>query len=81
MANQPRIAGFRPSPFFCRWPFGAPRFVEKYVARGSPPTTNFRAKESNNFPLPVNLALLERGEERYRFSANCCHGLQGDGTA
>jgi len=23
-------------------------------------------KESNNFPLPVNLALLERGEERYQ---------------
>jgi len=37
-------------------------------------------KESKQFPLPVNLALLERGEERYKIFCTPCHGLQGDGN-
>jgi mono/diheme cytochrome c family protein len=37
-------------------------------------------KDSNNFPLPINLELLERGEERYKIFCTPCHGLQGDGN-
>jgi len=37
-------------------------------------------KDSNNFPLPLNPALLERGEERYKIFCTPCHGLQGDGN-
>jgi len=58
------------------------RLVENTVARGfaSPTTELFVPKESNNFPLPVNLELLERGEERYKIFCTPCHGLQGDGN-
>jgi hypothetical protein len=40
----------------------------------------FVPKDSNNFPLPVDLKLLERGEERYKIFCTPCHGLQGDGN-
>jgi mono/diheme cytochrome c family protein len=36
-------------------------------------------KESNVFPLPLTIALLERGQDRYKIFCSPCHGLQGDG--
>jgi mono/diheme cytochrome c family protein len=51
------------------------------VARGSLAEDQFViAKESNAFPLPLDLALLERGKERYEAFCTPCHGLQGDGN-
>jgi hypothetical protein len=51
------------------------------VARGSFANDElFVPKESNNFPLPVNLELLERGQGRYEIFCTPCHGLQGDGN-
>ena len=80
MANQPKNRPLSPSEFF-----GDGRSerapVENTVARGSIADDQlFVPKDSNNFPLPVDLDLLERGEERYNIFCTPCHGLQGDGN-
>ncbi|HEV1993040.1 MAG TPA: cytochrome c [Candidatus Acidoferrum sp.] len=80
MANQPKNRPLSPSSFFEDGRSERP-LVENTVERGA--LTNdelFVPKESNNFPLPVNLDLLERGEERYKIFCTPCHGLQGDGN-
>ena len=80
MGNQPKNKPLSPSDFFAdgrseRAP------VENTVARGALDNDELMvAKESNNFPLPVNEALLERGEDRYKIFCTPCHGLQGDGN-
>src|SRR5258705_2995085 len=80
MANQPKNKPLSPSPFFEDGRSGRP-LVENTVARGSFANDElFVPKESNNFPLPVNLELLERGEGRYQIFCTPCHGLQGDGN-
>src|ERR1700686_1373762 len=66
MGNQPKNLPLSPSGFFAdgrseRAP------VENTVARDAMVNDDLIvAKDSNNFPLPVNQALLERGEERYK---------------
>src|SRR5882762_5199373 len=80
MANQPKNRPLSPSPFFEDGRSERP-LVENTVARGSLANDElFVPKQSNNFPLPVNLELLERGEERYKIFCTPCHGLQGDGN-
>jgi hypothetical protein len=80
MANQPKNKPLSPSPFFEDGRSERP-IVENTVARGSLADDElFVPKDSNNFPLPVDLALLERGEERYKIFCTPCHGLQGDGN-
>ncbi len=80
MANQPKNKPLSPSPFFADGRSERP-LVENTVARGSLANDElFVAKDSNNFPLPVNLDLLERGEGRYKIFCAPCHGLQGDGN-
>jgi mono/diheme cytochrome c family protein len=80
MGNQPKNKPLSPSDFFAdgrseRAP------VENTVARGALDNDDLVvAKESNNFPVPVNEALLERGEDRYKIFCTPCHGLQGDGN-
>jgi Cytochrome C oxidase, cbb3-type, subunit III len=80
MGNQPKNKPLSPSDFFAdgrseRAP------VENTVARGALDNDELMvAKESNNFPMPVNEALLERGEDRYKIFCTPCHGLQGDGN-
>jgi hypothetical protein len=80
MANQPKNRPLSPSAFFGdgrseRQP------VENTVARGSIADDElFVPKDSNHFPLAVDLKLLERGEERYKIFCSPCHGLQGDGN-
>jgi hypothetical protein len=80
MGNQPKNLPLSPSGFFAdgrseRAP------VENTVPRGALVNDDLIvAKDSNNFPLPVNQALLERGEERYKIFCAPCHGLQGDGN-
>lgn len=80
MANQPKNRPLSPSEFFGDGRSERP-MVENTVARGSIADDElFVPKDSNNFPLPVNLELLERGEERYKIFCTPCHGLQGDGN-
>jgi len=80
MANQPKNRALSPSPFFEDGRSERP-LVENTVARGSLANDAlFVPKDSNAFPLPVDLALLNRGEERYKIFCSPCHGLQGDGN-
>lgn len=80
MANQPKNKALSPSEFFDDGRSERP-LVENTVARGSIADDElFVPKDSNNFPLPLNRDLLERGEERYKIFCTPCHGLQGDGN-
>jgi mono/diheme cytochrome c family protein len=80
MANQPKNRPLSPSPSFEDGRSERP-LVENTVERGALANDAlFVPKDSNNFPLPVNLDLLERGEERYKIFCSPCHGLQGDGN-
>jgi len=80
MALQPYNRPLSPSDFFADGRSERP-LVENTVARGSlAEDALFVSKESNNFPLPVNQELLERGESRYKIFCTPCHGLQGDGN-
>lgn len=79
MANQPRQNPLSPAPFFQDGRSERPA-IENTVARGSmEDDTLVVPKDSNAFPLPVTLELLERGQERYGIFCSPCHGIQGDG--
>ncbi len=80
MAHQPKARPLSPSEFFADGRSERP-LLENTVARGAfADDAFFVPKDSNNFPLPVNQELLERGEERYQIFCTPCHGLQGDGN-
>jgi len=80
MANQPRQNPLSPSNFFPDGRSERPA-IENTVARGSLESDAlFAPKDSNAFPLPLSLDLLERGQERYAIFCSPCHGLQGDGN-
>jgi hypothetical protein len=80
MAKQPKDLPLWPSDFFTDGRSARP-LVENTVARGSVLEDEMViAKESNAFPLPLNLELVERGENRYKIFCSPCHGLQGDGN-
>jgi cytochrome c1 len=80
MAHQPKAKPLSPSEFFTDGRSERP-LLENTVAHGSIENDELLvSKESNNFPLPVNQALLERGAERYKIFCAPCHGLQGDGN-
>lgn len=80
MAVQPKNRPLAPSDFFGDGRSERP-LVENTVARGSIAEDEFAVtKDSNAFPIPVNQALLDRGEERYKIFCSPCHGLQGDGN-
>lgn len=80
MANQPKYRPQTPSDFFGDGRSERP-LIENTVARGSIESDELIVpKDSNAFPVPVNEALLERGEARYKIYCTPCHGLQGDGN-
>jgi len=80
MANQPKYRPQAPSEFFPDGRSGRP-LIENTVARGSLVNDELVVpKDSNAFPLPINEALLERGEARYKIYCTPCHGLQGNGN-
>jgi len=80
MATQPKNKPLSPSEFFADGRSERP-VLENTVARGSIANDElFVPKDSNNFPLPVNMELLERGQQRYNIFCSPCHGLQGDGN-
>ena len=80
MATQPKNRPLSPSDFFADGRSERP-VVENTVAHGAIAVVElFVPKDSNNFPLPVDAALLERGQGRYKIFCSPCHGLQGDGN-
>jgi mono/diheme cytochrome c family protein len=80
MALQPKNRPLSPSDFFTDGRSARP-LVENTVARGSVAEDEMAAtKESNAFPLQVNLELLQRGKDRFGVFCTPCHGLQGDGN-
>jgi cytochrome c len=80
MADQPKDRPLWPSDFFTDGRSARP-LVENTVARGAVVEDEMTVgKESNAFPLPLNMDLLERGENRYKIFCSPCHGLQGDGN-
>jgi Cytochrome C oxidase, cbb3-type, subunit III len=80
MGNQPKNKPLSPSDFFAdgrsvRTP------VENTVSRSSMENDQLMVtKDSAMFPMSINDALLERGQERYRIFCSPCHGIQGDGN-
>ncbi len=65
MALQPKDRPLAPSDFFTDGRSARP-LVENTVARGSVLNDELMVpKDSNAFPLPINLELVERGENRY----------------
>jgi hypothetical protein len=80
MATQPKYRPLSPSNFFRDGRSERP-LLENTVARGSLANDEFIVpKDSNAFPLKVDQALLERGQERFTAFCTPCHGLQGDGN-
>jgi hypothetical protein len=80
MADQPKYKPLAPTSFFADGRSERP-IIENTVARGSiADDALVIPKDSNAFPLPVNEALLERGQNRYKIFCTPCHGLQGDGN-
>lgn len=80
MANQPRQNPLSPSSFFPDGRSARP-VLDNTVVRGATDEDNlFVPKESNAFPLPITIELLQRGQDRYKIFCSPCHGLQGDGN-
>lgn len=80
MGSQPKNKPLSPSEFFADGRSERP-LLENTVARNSTANDDlFVPKDSNRFPVTVDIALLERGEERYKIFCSPCHGLQGDGN-
>jgi len=80
MAQQPKNRPLSPSDFFTDGRSARP-LVENTVPRGTLVLEELAIpKDSNAFPLPLTMELLERGENRYKVFCTPCHGLQGDGN-
>ncbi len=79
MANQPRQNPLSPAPFFPDDRSERP-LMDNTVMHGSLQDDALMIpKDSNAFPLPVNMELLQRGQQRYAIFCTPCHGIQGDG--
>ena len=80
MADQPKNTPLSPSTFFADGRSERP-LIDNTVPRGSlADDPLFIPKDSNAFPLPLTMELLDRGQERYKIFCTPCHGLQGDGN-
>ena len=80
MADQPKNTPLSPSSFFADGRSERP-LLDNTVPRGSlADDALFIPKDSNDFPLPLTMELLDRGQERFKIFCSPCHGLQGDGN-
>jgi mono/diheme cytochrome c family protein len=80
MGDQPKDKPLAPSTFFANGSSARP-LLDNTVARGSLAEDALAVPpDSNAFPVPIDDALLERGQERYGIFCSPCHGLQGDGN-
>jgi mono/diheme cytochrome c family protein len=86
MQDQPKVRPFRKSTFFGDERSARPQ-VAGTVGRGQlhEDSLLFSGKSGAAFadafpvPIPVDEALLRRGQERYRIFCSPCHGLLGRG--
>ena len=84
MHNQPKYTPLRSSDFFADGR-SARAPVPGTVARGQlrEDTVFYTGKVGNQFavqfPMPVTLALMERGQERYNIYCTPCHARTGNG--
>lgn len=84
MYDQPRYEPLEASQLFPDGASARPRIPDT-VARGDldlDPALTHGSRHGtpvDDFPLPVDLALLQRGRERYDIYCSPCHGAAGDG--
>lgn len=85
MSNQPRYDPLEASDFFADGMAARPR-IAGTVARGELTTDPFLetgkigTADGDGFPLPVDAALLDRGQQRFDIYCTPCHGRLGDGN-
>jgi mono/diheme cytochrome c family protein len=85
MQDQPKYKPQRESDFFADGRSGRPE-LEGTIARGAlqEDTAFYTGKDAKGddieaFPLPVDKALIERGQQRYDTYCSPCHGRIGNG--
>jgi len=85
MQDQPKYKPQRPSDFFADGRSGRPE-VEGTIARGSldEDTALYAGKDEKGndveaFPIPVDKALILRGQQRFEIYCAPCHGRIGNG--
>ena len=85
MHNQPKFYPQRPTTFFPDGRSVRPQ-VENTVARNQLHADTYfytglvGGKEGDGMPLPVNDALLQRGQEKYNVFCTPCHSRVGNGA-
>jgi mono/diheme cytochrome c family protein len=85
MQDQPKYKPQRPSDFFADGRSGRPE-IEGTIARGTlnEDTEFYKGKDASGkdveaFPVKVDKAFLQRGQERYDIFCAPCHGRTGNG--
>ena len=84
MHNQPKFYPQRGTDFYADGRSVRPQ-VQNSVARGQLDASSYlmtgfdNGKEGDGMPMPVDLALLERGQERYNIYCTACHSRVGNG--
>ena len=84
MHNQPKFYPQRGTDFYADGRSVRPQ-VQDTVARGQLDATSYlmtgfdNGKEGDGMPMPVDLALLQRGQERYNIYCTACHSRVGNG--
>lgn len=84
MQDQPRMFPQRSTPMFADGRSVRPQ-VQGTVAREQGDAGSYfltgmvNGKEGDGLPLPVNVALLQRGEERFNIYCAACHSRVGNG--
>lgn len=85
MHNQPKFYPQRGTSFYADNRSARPQ-VENTVARNQLHADTYLhtgmvdGKEGDGMPLPVNMALLERGQEQYNIFCTPCHSRVGNGV-
>jgi hypothetical protein len=85
MQDQPKFIPQRGTDFYADGRSARPQ-VENTVARGQLHEDTYfytglvNGKEGDGMPFPVNMAVLERGQERYNVYCTPCHSRVGNGV-
>jgi mono/diheme cytochrome c family protein len=85
MHNQPKFYPQRSTTFFPDGRSARPQ-VENTVARNQLHANSYfytgliNGKEGDGMPLPVNMELLQRGQEKYNIYCTPCHSRVGNGA-
>ena len=86
MKDQPKLDAYEPSDLFddgrgMRYP---PPGTVPYSREPFDPRIELgreNGRDVEEIPLDVDLALVERGRDRYTIFCSVCHGLEGDGKS